>query len=113
MGIWAMLLRAVSSGVEVQQTVAVVRLVNLLYDGLRQEGAGVMRSSVRLAMTDEMTTLPILPPSIEAQLASGISIVMPGGSLRHFAPAQFIEHLVQRGRLSETDLRPIRVALWQ
>ena len=103
LGIRAMLLRAVSSGVEVQQTVAVERLVNLLYEGLRQEGAGVMRSSARLAMTDEMTTLPILPPNIEVQLASGIPIVMPGGPLRHFVPAGFIEHLMRHRHLSETD----------
>ena len=110
-GIRTMLLRAVRSGAEVQQTLAVERLVDFLYEGLRPEGEGVIRTTSKEAMTNEMTTLPILPPSIEAQLASGIPVAMPGGPLRHFVPAGFIEHLLQRGHLSETDGDAILPAL--
>jgi len=101
LGIRDMLLRAVSIGAEVQQTRALERLVTFLYEGLRAEEAGenqVKRTTGEQAMTDEMATLPILPPSIEAQLAAGIPIHMPGGPLSGFVPAGFLEHLKGEGQ---------------
>ena len=112
-GIRAMLLRAVRSGVDVQQTLALERTVNFVYEGLRPErpgpdGSVVKRTAWKQAMTDEMATLPILPPDIEAQLASGIHIGMPGGPLRDFVPAGFLAHLKAKDR----DARLPALAFW-
>jgi hypothetical protein len=84
----AMLLRAVRSGVEVQQKVVLERLVDFLFEGLRPETAGaVRRLSSMEAMTDEMATLPILPPRYAVQLAAGLPIGLQGGPLHRFLPA--------------------------
>jgi hypothetical protein len=84
----AMLLRAVRSGVEVQQKVVLDRLVDFLFEGLRPETAGtVRRLSSMEAMTDEMATLPILPPRYAVQLAAGLRIGLQGGPLHRFLPA--------------------------
>ena len=83
----AMLLRAVRSGVEVQQKVVLERLVDFLFEGLRPETAGaVRRLSSKEAMTDEMATLPILPPRYAVQLAAGLPIGLQGGPLKQFLP---------------------------
>jgi hypothetical protein len=86
----AMLLRAVRSGVEVQQKVVLERLVDFLFEGLRPETAGaVRRLSSKEAMTDEMATLPILPPRYAVQLAAGLPIGLQGGPLHRFLPAGY------------------------
>ena len=107
-GIRTMLLRAVRSGAEVQQTLAVERLVDFLYEGLRPEGEEVMRTTSKQAMTDEMLTLPILRPSIEAQLAAGSPISMPGGPLRRFVPEGFLKHLKDTDRSANLPALELR-----
>jgi hypothetical protein len=98
-GIRAMLLRAVRPEVEVQQTVVLDRLVDLLFEGLRPETAGVVRRlSSMEAMTDEMATLPILPPHYAVQLAAGTPIGLRGGPLCKFVPAGYLSSLAEQDR---------------
>jgi hypothetical protein len=98
-GIRAMLLRAVRPKVEVQQKVVLDRLVDLLFEGLRPETAGVVRRlSSMEAMTDEMATLPILPPHYAVQLAAGTPIALRGGPLCKFVPAGYLSSLAEQDR---------------
>ena len=94
-GIREMLLRAVCRGVEVQQNIVLDRMVDFLFGGLRPEK--IRRLSAMEAMTDEMSTLPILPSHYAVQLASGHPIRLAGGPLHQLLPPGYLAALKEKG----------------